>query len=124
MANAVIIAVLIIVCIFSIKSYAKKISRGCCGAGGDETKKIKVKDKKTANYPFCVKIGVEGMTCNHCKLRVENAFNCYEGVWAEADLNKKSVLVRMKKELSEKELKGIIMNTGYIVTYIEKDNSY
>ena len=74
MANAIIIAVLIIVCIFSIKSYTKKIPQGCCGAEGDSFKKIKVKDKKAANYPFCVKIGVEGMSCNHCKIKSRECF--------------------------------------------------
>lgn len=120
MANAIIIVLLIIIAVFSIKSYAKKLSKGCCGAGGDSTKKIKVKDKNIANYPFCTVIGVEGMTCVHCKLRVENALNGCDGVWAEVDLGKKSVLVRMKKELSDDELKGIITSAGYGVTEIKK----
>lgn len=115
MANAIIIALLIIVCIFSIKSYARKLSRGCCGAGGDGEKKIKIKDKNVANYPYCTKIAVEGMTCSHCKLRVENALNSHKGVWAEADLGKKSVLVRMKEKISNDELKAIITSKGYIV---------
>ncbi len=120
MANAVIIVLLIALAVFSIKSYAKKLSKGCCGAGGDSVKKIKVKDKNVANYPFCVKIGIEGMTCSHCKLRIENALNGYTGVWAEADLGKKFVLVRMKNKLSDDELKGIITSAGYIVTEIKK----
>lgn len=120
MANAVIIVLLIVLAVFSIKSYAKKLSKGCCGAGGDSTKKIKVKDKNIANYPFCTVIGVEGMTCVHCKLRVENALNGWDGVWAEVDLGKKSVLVRMKKELSDDELRGIITSAGYGVTEIKK----
>lgn len=120
MANAVIIVLLIVLAVFSIKSYAKKLSKGCCGAGGDSTKKIKVKDKNIANYPFCTVIGVEGMTCVHCKLRVENALNGWDGVWAEVDLGKKSVLVRMKKELSDDEIRGIITSAGYGVTEIKK----
>lgn len=120
MANAVIIVLLIIIAVFSIKSYAKKLSKGCCGAGGDSTKKIKVKDKNIANYPFCTVIGVEGMTCVQCKLRVENALNGWDGVWAEVDLGKKSVLVRMKKELSDDKLRGIITSAGYGVTEIKK----
>ncbi len=120
MANAIIIVLLIIIAVFSIKSYAKKLSKGCCGAGGDTTKKIKVKDKNIANYPFCTVIGVEGMTCAHCKLRVENSLNGCDGVWAEVDLGKKSVLVRMKKELSDDELRRIITSAGYAVTEIKK----
>jgi copper chaperone CopZ len=86
----------VFICIFSIKSYAKKLANGCCG-GGDVEKKIKVKDKNKADYPFCVEIAVDGMTCGHCKTRVENALNSESGVWAEVDLKRKSVTVRMKE---------------------------
>ena len=94
MANAIIIVLLIIIAVFSIKSYAKKLSKGCCGAGGDSTKKIKVKDKNIANYPFCTVIGVEGMTCVHCKLRVENALNGWDGVWAATRADFRYMLLR------------------------------
>lgn len=117
MANVIIIAILIIICIFSIKSYAKKLAHGCCG-GGDGEKRIKVKDKNVADYPYYVNIGVEGMTCSHCKMRVENALNCHTGVWAEVDLGKNSVLVRMKEKISDDELKAIITSAGYSVTEI------
>lgn len=120
MANVIIVAVLVIICVFAVISYAKKLTQGCCGAGGDKEKKIKVNDKNVSNYPYSVKISIDGMTCNHCKMRVENALNSNEGVWAEVDLGKKSALVRMKKELSDDELRRIITKAGYVVMGIEK----
>lgn len=40
-----------------------------------------------SHYPYCVQIGIDGMTCNHCKARVENTLNSEDGVWAEVDLS-------------------------------------
>ena len=41
MGTAVIIVILIVIVIFSVKSYMKKLASGCCGAGEDKVKKIK-----------------------------------------------------------------------------------
>jgi len=118
MANVIIVLILVLICIYGVRSYMKKLAHGCCGAGGDEEKKIKVKDKNPANYPHCVTIEVEGMTCGHCKLRVENALNSQEGVWAKVDLEKKTAMVRMKQLLPEDELRRIVSHAGYFMTGI------
>jgi hypothetical protein len=86
MSTAIIVAVLLGVCILSVKSYAKRLSHGCCGGGdSDAPKKVKVADKNKKDYPYCVTVEVDGMTCNHCKARVENALNSCNGVWAEVN---------------------------------------
>lgn len=122
MGTAIIILILVLICIYAIKSYTKKLAHGCCGAGGDGEKKIYVKDKNTAHYPYCVKIGVEGMTCRNCKLRVENALNAEEGVWAQVNLKSKFALVRMKHPISEETLRRIITRNGYTVTNIQNES--
>ena len=48
MANAVILLLLVALLVVGVKSYAKKLSRGCCGAGGlyghrDRKKRVKGK---------------------------------------------------------------------------------
>jgi copper chaperone CopZ len=116
MSTAIIVAVLLGVCILSVKSYAKRLSHGCCGGGdSDAPKKVKVADKNKKDYPYCVTVEVDGMTCNHCKARVENALNSCNGVWAEVNLRKKIAVVRMKERLSNDELKNIITAEGYTV---------
>ena len=119
MESAVIILIILIICIFGIKSYARRLTQGCCGAGGDTEKKVRVRDKNKEHYPYCVKIGIEGMTCSHCRERVENALNKEEGVWAQVDLKDGSAVVRMKKELSREELERIIRRAGYTMTGME-----
>ena len=49
-----------------------------------------------SHYPYCVQIGIDGMTCNHCKARVENTLNSEDGVWAEVDLSQNLATVHMK----------------------------
>ena len=113
MESAVIILIVIIICIVGIKSYARRLTQGCCGAGGDAQKRVRVRDKNKEHYPYCVKIGVDGMTCSHCRERVENALNQEEGVWAQVNLKEGSAVVRMKRELSREELERIIRRAGY-----------
>ena len=53
MSTAIICAVLIVIAIIGIKSYAKKLTSGCCGASSQPSvKKIKVRDKDKSHYPY------------------------------------------------------------------------
>ena len=38
-STAVICVILAVICIFSVKKYRKKLTSGCCGAGGEGTVK-------------------------------------------------------------------------------------
>lgn len=123
MENVIIIAIIAVIAVFAVKSCIRRANQGCCGTGGDSEKKVRVRDKNKENYPYCVRIGVEGMTCNHCKERVENALNKEDGVWAQVNLAEKSALVRMKKELSREDLERVIRRAGYTMTDFEQMDS-
>ncbi|MCD8036173.1 MAG: cation transporter [Clostridiales bacterium] len=112
-ATAVIIIILIVVVIFAVKSYMKKLSSGCCGAGGDTVKKIKPQNKDISSYPYEKTVHVGGMTCKNCAARVENAFNSKEGYYAKVDLGKKTADIHMMTPVDDKELKDIIRKAGY-----------
>lgn len=113
MSTAVICLLLVVICYAGIRSSVKRIAHGCCGSGGDDVKKIKVKDKELSHYPFTCKIEVDGMTCSNCKKRVENAFNEQEGFFAVADLKEKRAVIHMKNKISEDEIRRIIKKAGY-----------
>lgn len=119
MESAIIFLVLVVMSIYAIKSYAKRLAHGCCGAGNEKEGKIRVQDKNTAHYPYCVKIKVDGMTCSHCKLKVENALNAKRGIWAKVDLQSESAFIRMKEPFSKQDLCDRITGAGYGVTDIE-----
>lgn len=118
-ATIIIIVILIVICVFSVKSYRKKLKNGCCGGGGDEEVKVKVADKELSHYPHSATISVDGMSCAHCKQRVENALNSIEGVWAEVDLKKNIALVHMKQEIPEIDLRRAVIKAGYGVMEIK-----
>jgi copper ion binding protein len=63
-----------------------------------------------------ISFGVEGMMCEHCKARVENALKEISGVTnAVADLEKKSVSVEADASVSEQALKDAVVAAGYKV---------
>ena len=115
MGTAVIILILIIVCIIGVKSYAKKLSSGCCGSGGDKVKKIRVQDKNESHYPYVAELKIDGMVCGNCANRVENCLNAISGVWASVDLGKQSAKVRMKEKIEEETLRCTVNKAGYTV---------
>lgn len=120
MATAVICLVLIMIAVLGIRSYAKKLSSGCCGTGTAKVKKLKVQDKNSANYPYIKTVRIYGMVCGNCVNRVENALNSMEGVWSEVNLSEGTALVRMKEELEDERIKQCIHDAGYTVLSIEK----
>lgn len=119
MGTAIIVAVLTVFGLIALKSYAKKLRSGCCGAGDSEAV-VKVKDTDETHYPHYIELSVSGMTCKKCKQHVENAFNKRDGLWAQVDLKKGLAEVRAKKELTDFELRDIVSGAGYTVTGIRR----
>ncbi|MFW3352489.1 heavy metal translocating P-type ATPase [Aliarcobacter butzleri] len=59
---------------------------------------------------------VDGMTCGHCKARVEKVVSAIDGVDSvEVDLASKNVMVKMSKDISEQTLSDVIVDAGYEV---------
>ena len=119
MGTAVIIVILIVIVIFSVKSYMKKLASGCCGAGEDKVKKIKPEDSDIKNYPCHKKVRIGGMTCKNCAARVENAFNSRDGFYAKVDLSKKTADVYMKNPADTALIADIVRRSGYEVLGVE-----
>ena len=53
----------------------KKLKSGCCGGEEDSIQKIKPQDTHIHNYPIHKHIVIERMTCDNCKIRIQNAFH-------------------------------------------------
>ena len=118
-STAVICVILAVICIFSVKKYRKKLTSGCCGAGGEGTvKKRRVSDRNKAHYPYTKILKIDGMSCGNCANRVENALNALDGVWASVDLGSQEALVRMKQPTDPELLKNAVRKQGYSVIRI------
>lgn len=109
----VICLILLFLGIYSIKSYARKLSRGCCGAGGDAVKRHRVSDRNKSHYPYELTLYIGGMSCQNCAVRVENALNAIDGVWASVDLKKSQAVVRTKEEPDAALLCREVAAAGY-----------
>ena len=117
MGDAVVIIVLLGIVALAVYGTVKRIRYGssCCGEKTPPEKKVKVKDRNKASYPFVYRLKVDGMHCANCVRRVENAINSLEGCWAVVDLGKKEVTLRTKRETTEQDMRAVIAKAGYTV---------
>lgn len=116
MENTIIVGILLLVIVLALLR-AKKHFRGggCCGSGGNT-----IREKKALSAP---KIGekvltIEGMTCENCEIRVENALNRIDGVACRVNWKKKTATVSYSTEVSDEVLKAAVEKRGYKVTSI------
>ena len=111
----IIIAVLVIIAVIAVLRTVKHFKGGgCCGSGGT------IRDKKTLSEP---KIGektihIEGMSCENCEIRVENALNRFDNVSCKVSHKKKQAVVSYSAEVSNEVLKAVVEKLGYEVTEI------
>lgn len=116
MENAIIIIVLLVILVLALLRAKKHFkSGGCCGSGSNT-----IRSKKKLTEP---KLGekvltVEGMHCENCEIRVENALNRLDGVVCKVNLRKKTATVSYSAEVSDDLLKKAVENMGYKVTDI------
>ena len=104
--------VLIVFAVLVIRTTSKKLAAGCCGAGGDTAKKVKVADKNKAHYPYAATLTVDGMMCPACETRIENTLNVIDGVWAKASSSDGRVEVLMKTPVDEEVFRKAVNELG------------
>ncbi|MCI7691146.1 MAG: ATPase P [Oscillospiraceae bacterium] len=120
MTTAIIIVLLVGACVMAVKSYAKKLSHGCCGEGGDKERKLtKTADLPDCKYRYTVKIG--GMICKNCAAKIENAFNRQVGIFAQADYKSGIAEISAKEPLPEIVVRQRIVGLGYSVEEIKQN---
>ena len=110
MSTALICILLLVAAVLGIKSYMKRLAYSCCSSGG----------KDPSHYPYRRIMKVDGMSCASCTVRVENALNSLEGVWARVDLKTKEADIRMKQEYDDKILTEAVKGSGYTVLQIDE----
>lgn len=120
MTTAIIIVLLVGACVVAVRSYAKKLSRGCCGAGGDKERKVtKTADLSEFRYSYFVKIS--GMSCKNCAARIANAFNRKAGFFARVDFKSGTAVVFTKELLPEIVIRQTVVGLGYSVEEMKQN---
>lgn len=116
MENAIIICILLVVIVVAVLRTKKHFKGGgCCGSGSNTIRSRKALTESKLGEKV---LTVEGMHCENCEARVENALNRLEGVACKVNLKKKTATVSYSREVSEEELKAIVEKLGYEVTAI------
>ncbi len=113
-----ILAVIAVVAFITVRNYRKQLKEGCCGAGGDDGPgaEVEPKDTNQDNYKYIADVKIEGMHCENCVRKVENAVNRIDGAWADVDLASNSAKILLKDPKLEKQIKMAIANNDFLVT--------
>lgn len=114
MGTGITIVILLLIVLFALRSSWKHLKGqgGCCG-GGDAPKKVK--KQKLSHIEAVKKIKIEGMTCAHCRQRVENALNTLNQVNAKVDLDAGEAVVKLGESVSDETLRAAVERAGYKV---------
>lgn len=65
-------------------------------------------------------VHIDGMCCDHCAKRVENALSAVTNVVsADVKLKKKCAVVRSREEVDDEQIKKVVTDAGYSVVQIE-----
>ena len=116
MATIIITLLLVAAVVYGIYSMVHKLKYGggCCGEHEASVKKVKPADRDKSHYPHTLVLGVDGMTCQNCQRRVENALNILPDTYAEVDLSAQRVTVLTKAEADEDAVRKAIRDAGYL----------
>ncbi len=110
MENYIIIGVIAVLALIGIRSTIKhfKGQGACCGGGG-----YKVKKKKLPRVIGQKTFTVEGMKCENCKNRVEEAINDIPDAAGRVDLKKKILTVSYAGPVDDELVVSKVERLGY-----------
>lgn len=111
MGNEIIIAILVILFYIALKETVKhfKGQGGCCGGLSYKAKRKKLEGTIVSKC----NISIEGMHCENCSNRIENAINKLDGVSCKVNLRKKEAVISSTHEIDRGEIADLITGLGY-----------
>ena len=116
MENVIIVVLLLGAVMFALFHARKHFKGGgCCGSAGNT---LRTHKKLTAPKIGEKVLTGEGMHCENCRARVENALNRLDGVVCQVNLRKKIAVVSYSTAVSDHLLKETVQKLGYRVTAI------
>ncbi len=110
LVTLLICAAIAAICIYTIMSMVKKSKSGCCGCSGCSSESA---CKSSTSYAHSYTVYIDGMSCGHCKARVEELFNSFKETSAEVDLDKKCAFVKSNFPADEEKIKAAVNDLGF-----------
>lgn len=120
METYIIIGIIVLILGVSVFSTVKRIrNKSCCSGGGSKT----LKEHKKLTDPVIMKkiIRIDGMHCDNCKTAVERRIEKLDGALCAVNLAKKTAVVKLSREISDKELTDIVTSLDFTVLGIETE---
>lgn len=116
--TVLILAALAVIAVITVRNYRRQLKEGCCGGGGDTgpAAKVEPKDTDESHYPYIAEVGIDGMHCDNCVRKVENAVNRIDGAFAKVDLPTNSAKILLKDPKLETRVRMAISNNDFSVT--------
>ncbi len=118
-STIVIVVILAVILFFAVKNSIPHFrgEGGCCGGSGKE--KL-IKPAKLERIIATKVIKIEGMRCENCNRRVQNALNQLDGVNAKVYGDRAEAVVKLGRDIEDIELEKAVTDLGYRVISIEK----
>ena len=118
-STIVIVVILAVILFFAVKNSIPHFrgEGGCCGGSGKE--KL-IKPAKLERIIATKVIKIEGMRCENCNRRVQNALNQLDGVNAKVYGDRAEAVVKLGRDIEDIELEKAVSVLGYRVISIEK----
>lgn len=118
-STIVIVVILAVILFFAVKNSIPHFrgEGGCCGGSGKE--KL-IKPAKLERIIATKVMKIEGMRCENCNRRVQNALNQLDGVNAKVYGDRAEAVVKLGRDVEDIELERAVTGLGYRVISIEK----
>ena len=112
MINIIIITIIVLAIFFAVRTSIRHfMGQGSC-CGGNSGGSCVLEKKLDGTVIFKKNIKIQGMICEKCKARVQNALNEINGACAKVNLKKAEAKLDAIREVSEEEIRSAVQNAG------------
>ena len=112
MINIIIITIIVLAIFFAVRTSIRHfMGQGSC-CGGNSGESCVLEKKLDGTVIFKKNIKIQGMICEKCEARVQNALNEINGASAKVNLKKAEAKLDAIREVSEEEIRSAVQNAG------------
>lgn len=113
MIDLLILLLIILMCLVGLRTVIKHMKGeggGCCNTSD---KPLELKKKHHGPITNTLVFKIEGMHCENCRIRVQNALNGIQGVVAHVNLKKEQALLECEKRIDPYQVIWCVQEVGY-----------
>ena len=117
MENIIVVLILILILAIALPQTIKHLKGegDCCGGAQEKPKKKTIQGKPIKK----VKLKIQGMHCNNCRVRLENKLNEIDGIVAKVSLGDGSAKLSLYSDVDMEEVLEVIKSQDFKGTVIE-----